>query len=161
MPRTPVVLRRTDVKTWLFIHFLEGVTLNKTQLQDIFEGHWSRMNQIWSKYITSQFVCGNAHSPPEHLSKSISRLCGDYKLTKGLIDAQKNDASIVTPNETNERSTVETNRTNTNDGQLHGTCLVSTTKVLGTSYRRCGNRYSFGTRPTRRRLLGPFSLWLV
>ena len=89
VPQTPVVLRTTDVKTWLFIPFPEGVTINKTQVQDIFEGHWSEMDEIWSKYSTSKYVWGSAHSPPDHLSQSISRLCGDYKLTAGWIDAQR------------------------------------------------------------------------
>ena len=89
VPQTPVVLRTTDVKTWLFIPFPEGVTINKTQVHDIFEGHWSEMDEIWSKYSTSKYVWGSAHSPPDHLSQSISRLCGDYKLTAGWIDAQR------------------------------------------------------------------------
>ena len=89
VPQTPVVLRTTDVKTWLFIPFPEGVTINKTQVQDIFEGHWSEMDEIWSKYSTSKYFWGSAHSPPDHLSQSISRLCGDYKLTAGWIDAQR------------------------------------------------------------------------
>ena len=89
VPQTPVVLRTTDVKTWLFIPFPKGVTINKTQLRDIFERHWSEMDRIWSEYSTSKFVWGYAHSPPDHLSQSISRLCGDYKLTQGWIDGQR------------------------------------------------------------------------
>ena len=56
VPRTPVVLRTTDVKTWLFIPFPEGVTINKTQVQDIFEGHWSEVDEILFKYSTSKYV---------------------------------------------------------------------------------------------------------
>ena len=86
-PQTPVVLRPTDVKTWLFILFPEGVTINKTQVQDIFEGHWSEMDEIWSEYSTSNYAWDSAHSPPAHLSQGIGRLCSDYKLTAGWIDA--------------------------------------------------------------------------
>ena len=56
VPQTPVVLRTTDVKTWLFIPFPEGVTINKTQVQEVFEGHWSEMDRIWSTYSTSKVV---------------------------------------------------------------------------------------------------------
>ena len=86
VPQTPVVLRTTDVKTWLFIPFPEGVTINKTQVQDVFEGHWSEMDRIWSTYSTSKVVWGHANIPPDQLSQSVSRLFGDYRLTAGWID---------------------------------------------------------------------------
>ena len=89
LPQTSVVLRTTDVKTWLFTSFSEGVTINKTQVQDIFEGHWSGMDRIWSEYSTSKIVWGSAHSPLDHLSQSISRLCGDYELTVDWNNSQR------------------------------------------------------------------------
>ena len=71
---------------------------DEAQTPELFEGHWSEIDSVRDGFSDKSARSRNSDDmTQDHRGQDISRLCRDYKVTAGWIDAQRKIKDVIDP----------------------------------------------------------------